>query len=234
MARKKIMLFIVEGPTEETSLSTVLNRIFSSDMVSFRVVHGDVLTKDFVGSSDVVAAVYDEVKAFCGSVYRVTDICQIVHLIDTDGVFISDELILEDRAGKLQADPLYSESGITTANKTRVSLRNKAKRENLERLLSKKSINNIPYKIHYFSANLEHTLHGVINATRREKIALAELFDERYAEDPNAFIRFMKDSSFYVGGSYRESWSYIKADARSLERHSNFGLLLPEFCDWHP
>ena len=30
MAKKKVMLFIVEGPTDETSLSTVLNRIFSS------------------------------------------------------------------------------------------------------------------------------------------------------------------------------------------------------------
>lgn len=29
MAKKKVMLFIVEGPTDETSLSTVLNRIFS-------------------------------------------------------------------------------------------------------------------------------------------------------------------------------------------------------------
>lgn len=28
MAKKKVMLFIVEGPTDETSLSTVLNRIF--------------------------------------------------------------------------------------------------------------------------------------------------------------------------------------------------------------
>lgn len=39
MARKKIMLFIVEGPTDETALSTVLSRIFSSDTVRFQVVH---------------------------------------------------------------------------------------------------------------------------------------------------------------------------------------------------
>ena len=39
MAKKKVMLFIVEGPTDETSLSTVLNRIFSSSTVKFQVVH---------------------------------------------------------------------------------------------------------------------------------------------------------------------------------------------------
>ena len=46
MAKKKIMLFIVEGPTDETALSTVLNRIFSSESVKFQVVHGDVLTQN--------------------------------------------------------------------------------------------------------------------------------------------------------------------------------------------
>jgi len=45
MAKKKVMLFIVEGPTDETSLSTVLNRIFSSSTVKFQVVHGDILTR---------------------------------------------------------------------------------------------------------------------------------------------------------------------------------------------
>ena len=47
MAKKKVMLFIVEGPTDETSLSTVLNRIFSSATVKFQVIHGDILTRDF-------------------------------------------------------------------------------------------------------------------------------------------------------------------------------------------
>ena len=41
MAKKKILLFIVEGPTDETSLSTVLSRIFSSDEIKFHVVHGE-------------------------------------------------------------------------------------------------------------------------------------------------------------------------------------------------
>ena len=54
MAKKKVMLFIVEGPTDETSLSTVLNRIFSSSTVKFQVVHGDILTRDFTSSDKIV------------------------------------------------------------------------------------------------------------------------------------------------------------------------------------
>ena len=69
MAKKKVMLFIVEGPTDETSLSTVLNRIFSSSTVKFQVVHGDVLTRDFTSSDKIVAAVWDQVKAFIFKLY---------------------------------------------------------------------------------------------------------------------------------------------------------------------
>ena len=54
MAKKKVMLFIVEGPTDETSLSTVLNRIFSSATVKFQVIHGDILTRDFTSSDKIV------------------------------------------------------------------------------------------------------------------------------------------------------------------------------------
>ena len=60
MAKKKVMLFIVEGPTDETSLSTVLNRIFSSATVKFQVIHGDILTRDFTSSDKIVAAVWEQ------------------------------------------------------------------------------------------------------------------------------------------------------------------------------
>ena len=60
MAKKKVMLFIVEGPSDETSLSTVLNRIFNSSTVKFQVVHGDVLTRDFTESDKIVAAVWEQ------------------------------------------------------------------------------------------------------------------------------------------------------------------------------
>ncbi len=66
MAKKKVMLFIVEGPTDETSLSTVLNRIFSSSTVKFQVVHGDILTRDFTSADKIVAAVWEQVKEFMG------------------------------------------------------------------------------------------------------------------------------------------------------------------------
>ena len=81
MAKKKVMLFIVEGPTDETSLSTVLNRIFSSATVKFQVIHGDILTRDFTSSDKIVAAARENAE---------TDRKKIVDEANRDAVSIAE------------------------------------------------------------------------------------------------------------------------------------------------
>ena len=117
MAKKKVMLFIVEGPTDETSLSTVLNRIFSSATVKFQVIHGDILTRDFTSSDKIVAAVWEQVKEFMGSIYRKSDICRIVHLTDMDGVFIPDDAVVENDTVEIDTPPYYTETQIQMPNR---------------------------------------------------------------------------------------------------------------------
>lgn len=231
MAKKKIMLFIVEGPTDETSLSTVLSRIFSSDTVRFQVVHGDVLTQDFVAPDKIVAAVNEQIKLFRGSIYKPSDFCKVVHLADTDGVFIPDEAVIkEDIGGK--SYPFYTDTQILTRDPAKIMDRNARKSRNIARLSSIGKIGGIPYSFYYFSCNLDHVLHGNNNLSEAEKITCSRAFDLQYADDPNAFIRFMKDESFAVQGTYSETWAFIKQGTRSLERHSNFGIELPEQCEW--
>lgn len=229
MARKKIMLFIVEGPTDETSLSTVLSRIFSSDTVHFRVVHGDVLTRDFVAPDKIVAAVNEQVKLFRGSVYKPGDFCKIVHLADTDGAFIPESAVVKETLEEKQY-PFYTNTRILTPEPENILDRNARKSRNMARLSSIGKIGGIPYSFYYFSCNLDHVLHGRNNLSETEKIMCSRAFDLRYADAPDAFIRFMKDESFAVRGTYQETWAFIKEGTRSLERHSNFGIELPERC----
>lgn len=231
MAKKKIMLFIVEGPTDETSLSTVLSRIFSSDTVRFQVVHGDVLTKDFVESDKIIAAVNEQIKLFRGSVYRPGDFCKVVHLADTDGAFIPEEAIKEEAAEGRQY-PFYTDTQILTPEPANIVDRNARKSSNIAKLSSIGRIGGIPYSFYYFSCNLDHVLHGRNNLSEAEKIVCSRDFDLKYADDPNAFIRFMKDESFAVQGTYQETWTFIKQGVHSLERHSNFGIELPDQCKW--
>ena len=49
-------------------------------------------------------------------------------------------------------------------------------------------------------------------------------FAERYRSDVPAFIRFISESDFSVMGSYPESWSFIREELHSLERHTNLGI----------
>lgn len=232
MAKKKIMLFIVEGGTDETSFDTVLSRIFSSDSVKFQIVHGDILTQDFPTPNKIVAAVNEEIKKFKGNIYRTTDFCKVVHLTDTDGVFIPDSDVVESKDMLKDEAPKYTLEHIYTPNPKGIIRRNQCKRANINRLSTVGKIGGIPYSFYYFSSNLEHVLHDKINLDDLEKLALARDFDRKYADYPNAFISFMKQSSFSVTGTYHDTWAFIKAERHSLERYSNFGTFLPDKCNW--
>ena len=53
MREKKVVLFIVEGPSDEAALGSVMKEYFSSDEVQFVVVHGDITLKDNVSLDDI-------------------------------------------------------------------------------------------------------------------------------------------------------------------------------------
>ena len=50
MTEKKVVIFIVEGPSDEAALGTIMKEYFASNEVQFVVVHGDITLKDYVFS----------------------------------------------------------------------------------------------------------------------------------------------------------------------------------------
>ena len=80
---KKVIFVIVEGPTDEDALSSVLKQIFSSAEVHFHVIHGDITTEDAITANNaksyVAKRIAAEMKKYA---YKESDILQIVHLID--------------------------------------------------------------------------------------------------------------------------------------------------------
>ena len=227
MAKKKVMLFIVEGPTDETSLSTVLNRIFSSSTVKFQVVHGDILTRDFTSSDKIVAAVWEQVKEFMGSIYRKSDIAESFispiwtvysSLMMLLSRMIRWKLILHHTIQKCKFKRQIA-PGFLTATSANGTISTD--------FLPAPKVAGIPYSMYYFSLNLDHILHGRTNLSNWEKIRCAEEFDLKYGDDPDGFTLFMKESSFSVCDDYRRSWAFIKTELHSLERYSNFGIELP-------
>lgn len=145
---KKVILFIVEGPTDEDALSPVLKRIFSSTKVHFQVIHGDITTEESItaknAKSYVANRISSEMKKYA---YRNSDILQVVHLIDTDGAFICDDLI---KAGR-EKEVKYFEDHIETGEVDYIKRRNLKKSGVVASLCSTGKINaRIPYSIYYF------------------------------------------------------------------------------------
>lgn len=148
----------------------------------------------------------------------------VIHLVDTDGVYIPNENIIENKSINI----IYNEKNIETNNVKNIQERNEKKRRILNILSSMSSIykgkNSVPYYMFYMSCNLEHVLHNIQNATDNEKVNLAENLEDEYINTPEKFVEFISNSSFTVKGDYKETWEFIKEGLNSLNRYSNFHL----------
>lgn len=220
--RKKAMIFILEGPSDDTSLTGSLKHIFASSRIEPLIMHGDITSDRNVTNRNIIRKLHEEIKAFCNKNFLTKgNILRIVHIIDTDGAFIPDELIQEE-PGCSQI--IYSEDNIRCSSKENLIRRNHIKQQNVQKLLDTHNIGRLPYSVYYMSSNLEHVLHHWINLTDEEKEELSYEFAEICAEKPEYFIQLMTSQTVFIDGSYRESWDFIKSGKHSLERHSNLAL----------
>ncbi|WP_026662053.1 hypothetical protein [Butyrivibrio proteoclasticus] len=227
MAKKKVILFIVEGINDKTCLEGVLEEILDSGEVLFKLTDGDVLSS-FKYPKDTTPKniVGQIVKDFKDKNHLTpSNFLEVVHIVDMDGAYLADVDIHEDASA---VDPIYKDDGIFTHDVEGIKLRNKMKRQRLDGLLDIKKVlgNSVPYSVYYFSSNMDHVLHNNANLSEKEKDDKADKFDLKYSEDPDAFLDFIKDKCFAISGDYKKSWDFIKADMNSVRRYSNFAVYL--------
>lgn len=226
MARKKVVFVIVEGASDEMALGIALNQVFDKASVHVHIMHGDITTRTGVTSQNIVAKVGNEVRAYAKSNhYTAKDFKQIIHIVDTDAIYIPNERIVEDQQCK---ELSYQNDGIHSDNVNKVVSRNKQKSENLYRLRGRGNIWNIPYGVYYMSCNLDHVLYDKRNSTDEEKEQDAYAFAKIYKNNVGAFMDFMCGSSFSVKGDFKESWDFIEEDMRSIERYTNLPICLEQ------
>lgn len=220
MPTKKVVLFIVEGISDETSLALILSKIISNANVKFHITGGDITSNRYTTPANAKTKVNDEVKVFLDkNKFRISDIKNIVHVIDTDGTYISDDEIVEDMSVHKW---VYEDDKIISNNKVETEYRNKKKSDVLNILSRTTKIRNVAYTVLYFSCNLEHVLHNTKNASKYEKSRLSDDFVDRFYKHELDFIDFIKDETFGVDGDYKETWEFIKQGCNSLNRYSNF------------
>lgn len=224
MARKKIVFAIVEGPSDETALGVLLDKIFDSNTVYIKIWHGDITSVTGVTSSNIVSKIGDVIRQYAASNhYKQEHFQEIIHIIDTDGTYVPDENIVQD---DLAFSPIYTPTEIRTKNKEEIIERNTRKSSNMGKLSSCKTIWTIPYRAYYMSSNLDHVLYGKQNSTDEEKESNSYKFAKEYRTNIPEFIKYISESDFSVKSDYEKSWKFIREDLHSLERYTNLGLAL--------
>jgi hypothetical protein len=221
MPSKKIILFIVEGVTDQTCLGSVLSRLLDSYEIRFELIRTDITIANGADTGNIVSRIGDAVKHFCGKIYKRSDIYEVIHLIDTDGAYISEEKVIYDNITK----PFYEQDNISTNNVTGIIARNSRKASVLNRLISLSRVwRDIPYRVYFFSCNLDHVFHDNPNLSKEEKTDLANRFEDKFADNPERFMAFLNDPQYAVNGDYNQTWDFIKLNSNSLRRYTNFYL----------
>lgn len=219
---KKVVLFIVEGLSDEAALNSSLKAFFNNLTHRFHVVHGDITSDRCSSPSNIKSRVGDLLKKFLSQYpIKKSDIVQIIQLIDTDGAFIPHEQVVY-KDTKLS----YDWEQICTDKVEAMRDRNTRKSHIVECLYSCSKISGIHYKMYYFSRNLEHVLYNEVGDMEdSQKIRLADKFDKQYKGNLEQFIALLSDPTIAPTGDYLTTWEFIKQGTNSLHRHSNLYLI---------
>lgn len=228
MSRKKVVLFLVEGITEKESLELILQRMVNQNTsVLFEVVNGDITSHRGTNKSNIKSRISEVVKGGGKRKFKAKDYQEIIHIVDMDGAYISDECIFEKEKGKKFT---YTEEGIFAGDKDKVIQRNNMKRESIDVLINLDRVfGNVPYRVFYFSCNLEHVLHNRISLSDKYKMKYAEKFQDRFIDDIEGFIEFVCNSKFSIDRTYEDSWKFIKEENNSIQRYTNLNIFVKEY-----
>ncbi len=224
---REVILILAEGATEYYAFENILDKLSLNNIV-VHVVGTDVTAHENTNENNALAKVYEKVTDFAENSYTKTPIKyikKIIHLVDTDGTYINDnDIIVDEHLERFK----YTVDNISANNKSKVVVRNNRKSKVMNRLISTKEINDISYEIYYFSCDCDHVLFDVMNLDKGLKVPNAKSFERKYEKDLPGFIDFMCNSNFSVNRNYEDSWDFIKLGKNSLNRYSNFDILLKD------
>lgn len=123
MSEKKVVAVIVEGPSDEAALGTILKEYFSKAEVQFVVVHGDITAEDYTTHNNIVKKINDLIDVIRQRYrYKLTDFLKIIHIVDMDGVFTKNTVFKAD-----VESVMYYTDRIETKNPEYIEVRNQKK-----------------------------------------------------------------------------------------------------------
>lgn len=231
---KKVVLVIVEGQTEELVFFDFLQERFENLEIRIDVQCGDVVSNWNRKHGTVESAIEHVIENYLNT-YRLmpSDLLAVVQFTDTDGCFIKDKFIRVDRIKGTRTR--YGKNGIyvtTKFKKLQMIERNQVKAENMKILAEDRYASykkrKIPYRLYYFSINLDHVLWGEQNAKGNSKLEKAENFLNELKIPLGQFLRQFTpvEDDIPWEENWEKSWKDITKELNSLQRSTNMPFVL--------
>lgn len=247
---KKVILIIVEGISDKNALKRLFEDVYGDEYtIQFKVIGCDITVQwpkhedndptppNFSNERNIglkLALVVREALEEYGHAKQgglsPKDIHKIIHIIDTDGAFVDNCHIVEDRSLPEHIF-IYSTTDIKAQKRHAPITRNKYKSATVRAMIKIDEISSIPYSVYFMSCNLDHVLYDEMNLPKdgTEKNRKARIIRKKFTGNPQGYLDYLKEVSFLSSYSYRESWIYIQKGLHSLNRHTNLGIQFSSF-----
>lgn len=196
------------------------------------------ITKDNILPMLLKLFIHPELKKHPAYEYPAS-VCEVIHLVDIDGAYLKDCKIqsCEDQNKKL---PYYDDESNVILAKDRDDIidRNQRKRENLVRLINTKKLRitmekdaneskEKPYRVFYFSRDIDHVLYGKANNVYLNKGRDAENFAKKYYGEPLKMAKyFIELECASPMTDYKGSWEWLMSDQDTLSPRTNINVLI--------
>ncbi len=233
----KVIIFLLEGYSDiqalEYPVSLFLDEIDTEIIPIFLCPpndKGDITNEVSVDQREIVKKIpswWDIEGQLRKKGLKMSDVVEIIQIIDIDGVYLDDTKIIYAPVKKIR----YYEDKIVCPNRDRIIDRNVHKRHSISRL---KTTNNltintrcIPYSFYYFCCNIDHFTSGERNLVYKEKVLKASNFAYSFCSGEEFLEFFLSEQNkCYSIVNYKDSWDLLKTNNNSLIYCSNLHLLL--------
>ena len=205
--------------------------------------NGDITSRSGINKDNVLPMllklfIHPELKKHPAYEYPAS-VCEVIHLVDIDGVYLKDSKIQNDEGQHAKLPYYDDESNIISArNRDRILERNQRKRANLSKMIStdkliitmEKDSNESrkkPYRVFFFSRDLDHVLYGKANNDHHNKVNDAQSFANQYYDEPLEMAKFFLELECASPVTdYQGSWEWLMNDQDTLSPRTNINVLV--------
>ena len=87
---KKVILFLVEGPTDEDALAVIFTKLVNDHDIEFDVLHTDITADENMTVKYIEERIDKEIQKYLlkNPFIVADDILKVIQIIDTDGALI--------------------------------------------------------------------------------------------------------------------------------------------------